>query len=259
MTEGTPTDPLDAHLVAASEDLARHSPRTALLARGDGVAVAAAGVSGQPFNVGWVVGQPHDPHAAVGWLRDVLAGTGRPYSVQVPEPFLPAVAEALAAHGLTASGPMPGMVRPATEDVPQLPPGLRIVRVADEAELVAHAVAVGTGFGAPDPRAMTDVLVPSLLADPSVAMFSGYVDGAPEPVATSVCAVAEGMAGIYAVTAHEPVRRRGIGAALTWAAVAAGARLGAPLAALQASELGEPVYRRMGFETVRTYHRFVAG
>ena len=256
MTWSTPTDALDAHLVAASSGLSRHSPRTAVVARGDGVAVAAAGAGGPAFNVGWVVGHPRDPRAAVAWLRESLAGTGQPYSVQVAEPFLADVVDALVASGFKPGVSMPGMVRPTTEDVPPLPPGLRIVRVEDETELVAHAIAVGTGFGAPDPRALTDVLVPSLLSDPEVAMFSGYLDGAADPVATSVCAVAEGVAGIYAVTTHEHVQRRGIGAALTWAALAAGARLGARVAALQASAPGEPVYRRMGFEALRTYHTF---
>jgi hypothetical protein len=38
--------------------------------------------------------------------------------------------------------------------------------------------------------------------------------------------------------------------------VAAGAALGCPSAFLQASEMGQPVYRRMGFETVAPYRTF---
>ena len=42
---------------------------------------------------------------------------------------------------------------------------------------------------------------------------------------------------------------------MTWAAVAAGAGRGAAHVVLHASAMGLPVYERMGFETVRPYHR----
>lgn len=88
-------------------------------------------------------------------------------------------------------------------------------------------------------------------------LLNGYAGGAETPCATALGIVAEGTVGVYAVTCHEHARRRGIGAAITLAAVAAGARAGATRAALQATGLGEPVYRRIGFETVRGYTRFV--
>jgi predicted acetyltransferase len=91
-----------------------------------------------------------------------------------------------------------------------------------------------------------------------VTLLNGYVDGAGTPAATAVCVVAEGLAGIYAVTVQEHARRRGAGTAMTWAAVAAAARAGVQRAVLQASPMGEPVYRRMGFEMVRPYHRYDA-
>ena len=40
---------------------------------------------------------------------------------------------------------------------------------------------------------------------------------------------------------------------MTWAAVNAGREWGSRAAVLQASEMGEPVYREMGFRTVAGY------
>ena len=48
-------------------------------------------------------------------------------------------------------------------------------------------------------------------------------------------------------------RRRGYGAAATWAAIEVGAQRGCDHAVLQASEMGAPVYRRMGFVDVGRY------
>lgn len=59
--------------------------------------------------------------------------------------------------------------------------------------------------------------------------------------------VTAGVAGVYAITVHEAAHRRGFGTAMTWAAVAAGARAGVAAVVLQASDMGRPVYERMGF------------
>ena len=50
---------------------------------------------------------------------------------------------------------------------------------------------------------------------------------------------------------------RGLAALVTRAAGNAGFDLGARLASLQASPMGEPVYRRMGYETIGSYPYWV--
>ncbi|TFV29680.1 GNAT family N-acetyltransferase [Streptomyces sp. T1317-0309] len=54
----------------------------------------------------------------------------------------------------------------------------------------------------------------------------------------------------------EAHRRRGIGGALTAAALQVGRERGMRLAALVASPAGEPLYRRFGFTTVSEYRIF---
>jgi predicted acetyltransferase len=67
---------------------------------------------------------------------------------------------------------------------------------------------------------------------------------------------AHGAAGVYVVTTAEANRHQGIGAALTAAALREGRERGLRVGTLQASAMGEPVYRRMGFETVAEYQLF---
>jgi ribosomal protein S18 acetylase RimI-like enzyme len=94
-----------------------------------------------------------------------------------------------------------------------------------------------------------------LMADNAVA-FLAY-RGA-EPVAIAMTIVNNGVAGIYWVGTTESARGRGLGRTLTAAAVNAGFDLGAELASLQASPMGEPIYRAMGFEKVFDYRLLMA-
>jgi GNAT superfamily N-acetyltransferase len=75
-------------------------------------------------------------------------------------------------------------------------------------------------------------------------------------VGTTAVITAHGVAGIFLVHVAEEHRRRGIGAALTVAALGCGRRRGMHTAALMASPAGEPLYRRLGFTTSSEYRLF---
>jgi hypothetical protein len=75
------------------------------------------------------------------------------------------------------------------------------------------------------------------------------------PVATSAAVVDAGVNGVTAVASLPGERGRGYGQALTWAATLAAPELPA---VLLASDLGRPLYERMGYlAIVRTtlWHR----
>ena len=74
----------------------------------------------------------------------------------------------------------------------------------------------------------------------------GRVDGM--PVATSRLSASGGVAGLYGIVTIPDARGRGYGRAMTLAALDAGRRLGLRIATLQASDLGYPIYRRIGFD-----------
>jgi GNAT superfamily N-acetyltransferase len=87
---------------------------------------------------------------------------------------------------------------------------------------------------------------------PDLVRFEARLDG--RIVGTSALLAHAGIAGVDTVTVAEAYRRRGLGAAVTAAALAAGRERGLTTGTLQAtSRAGRRVYERMGFETVGTY------
>ena len=83
--------------------------------------------------------------------------------------------------------------------------------------------------------------------------YVATLDG--RPVATSQLFVGAGVAGIYNVTCLPEARGQGIGRAITLAPLLEARRQGYATSILQASDLGYPVYRRLGF---RDYGRLNA-
>lgn len=76
-------------------------------------------------------------------------------------------------------------------------------------------------------------------------MHLGTFEGA--AIACSMTVVTEDLVAVYNVGVEPPYRRRGFGEAITWAAFRAGLERGARHAWLGASEMGYPLYLKMGF------------
>ena len=66
-------------------------------------------------------------------------------------------------------------------------------------------------------------------------------------MATSSQFLGAGAAGVYFVFTFEQARRRGVGAALTLAPPKTTREMGYRIGVLGSSEMGFPVYRRLGF------------
>ena len=134
------------------------------------------------------------------------------------------------------------------------PAELEIRRVTDIAGLETHREVATAGFGT-DPAVALGTACPELLERPECAVYVGYVEGV---------AVVSGLGwrtgrtiGVYSIATTETARRRGYGAAMTARVVADGAVGGCDVAALQASEMGRPIYERLGFRTVVSYVSYV--
>lgn len=158
----------------------------------------------------------------------------------------------LQAHGFAANivGD-PGMALDLdTLAEPSLPPGLTIARAADRRTLEDWRDVFVAAYEVP-PFAGQAWVDATLSLGPEAApwqLYVGYLDG--EPVATNILFGGAGVASVYGVGTLPAARGRGVGGAITlWPLVEARAR-GYRYAVLFATEMGHPVYRRLGFRDV---------
>lgn len=153
------------------------------------------------------------------------------------------LAAALQANGMRYGYDAPGMTADLTRLRPVVPPGeLVIHRVTD---LAAWLQVFILGFNLP-PSAAPVWKSAYAQCDASWAHFVGFVRGV--PAATTSVLTAGDLAGVYHVVTLPPFRGRGIGAAMTSAAMQYARDTSARTAVLQSSEMGVRVYRSVGFE-----------
>lgn len=152
-------------------------------------------------------------------------------------------------HGLTYLFDLVGMSvdlrtfsRPGSR-----PEGLRIESVRTQEDLRAYMRVASRSF---DIRGdlleeVTDVELALGLDNPQRRRYLGYLRGV--PVSTSMLFLAERVAGIFLVATVPEARARGIGAAVTVAALDDAASRGYRIAVLQSSPMGLSMYRSLGF------------
>lgn len=242
-------DEIRANYFGSNRDIAEHCG--GIWDQRDGLAIKDTGLRAPGQNGAFVLHPLADRAAAIASAIQHFTDRRLPYGILIPAGLDLAAEQACLDLGLRHVRSHPGMaLHPLPAAIPAPPPWLDIRPVSTDAE---HAVEVETdaaGFGS---RLATSrkLFPPSLYRRPNSEEFVGYVDG--RPVATSVLVATGRTAGIYGVATIPSHRRRGIGAAMTWRAVAAGIARGCPMASLQASDDGQPVYARMGFRTATIF------
>ena len=244
----------DDNMVTAWERIVALSPRPGRAELG-GLLALSSGLPMALFNPVYVIGALGEPAAAVDSVIAHYAALGAPCAVVFRDEAAPGLADACAAAGMVEHWQMPLMV---LEPIPPTAPtvdGLEI-RTVEAATVEPYVDVLSAGFGMPRDLAATVMGADLLLDTPGFTGLLATMDG--EPVAASGVYVTGATAGVYNVATVEEARGRGVGAAVTWAAAQAGRRAGATRSVLQASEMGEPVYRRMGYETPVRYRQFEA-
>jgi len=204
----------------------------------DELVVTRLGERGLFVNTGLVLHPPADWTAVLDRV-DAVVPPGTTATL-----VSPAATPDLADRGWHLVGHPPLMARlPGAALPPAMPAELQIHEVVDEPSLRIFEQTLVDGYPMPDlqPHRWGAFYDARVLGGPT-RFWLGFVDG--QPVATAAAHVAAGVNNVEMIATLDGWRGRGYGAALTWAATTADPSLPAVLIA---SDLGRPVYERLGY------------
>ena len=250
MTEDEIIAELQANFIKANRDIAEHCA-TGEVREIDGLLIKYTGVPAGDQNAAFVTRPLRDPRAAIREASSYFEDRAMPYGILMREGLDPAAERACLKLGLVHVHTLPGMaLAPLADAVPEPPGELDIRTVAGEAQHDVHVETDAAGFEGPLDHARR-LFPASLFQDGTAVEFTGFLEGA--PVAVSTLVMTGRTAGVYGVATIPAYRRRGFGEAMTWRAVREGAARGCVMSNLTASDMGRPLYERMGFRLVAPF------
>ena len=139
-------------------------------------------------------------------------------------------------------------------------PPLAVREVGDEVGREAFVAVTGRAYasmGVPAAVAAGTFARLESLTAPNVRSVVAW-DG-DDPVSAAMVIVSDGVGGVNYVGTVPEARGRGLGELTTRWATNAAFDLGAEASTLQASPMGEPVYRRMGYREITRYRWYLGG
>jgi hypothetical protein len=164
------------------------------------------------------------------------------------------------AAGMEAFGnPVPEMILHSPLPEAAAIDAIAVRMVDDEAGvrdfIAVNAEAYGT-YGMPA-EVLSDLFDETalLVEDPTAHIVVASREG--EPIATAMTYESDGVASLQWVGTVPTARTAGLGALVTIRATNLAFEHGASSCTLQASPMGEPLYRRLGYETIYHYGEFV--
>ena len=199
--------------------------------------------------------------ATIAQLTSTIAARGAPALWWIEPCAQPAqIGSLLEHHGLHVAGDVPGMAidLSAIDSPPALPADMTIqaVHTADMQVLWARTAALGSGLASDAAEAL--VRVEATLSDPQYRAQQRYLGFFQDrPIATAALVLDSGVAGIYAVATLPTARRKGIGRMMTLLALLEARQQGYRVGVLQASAMGYPLYKQMGFREVCRYQLYL--
>jgi hypothetical protein len=223
----------------------------ALIEQDGGVGIFATGIA-HPFFNQIVTDQgatADELTRAVGLVR----ARGQGFYVVLRHPQDDGFKSVLAGLGLKEEeDPLPGMAVEPIRPTQPAPRELRIHIVRDTSGLADHIAALaGFGFSEAQVRAF---IGDELWLLPDTTTYVGYVGD--QPVVAGF-AVRTGRAiGLYSISTVKAARRHGYAGAMTERILSDGVAAGCDVGILQASDMGRPIYERLGFRLVQEYVAF---
>ena len=148
----------------------------------------------------------------------------------------------------------PQMIRRGPVEPRDPPRGVTFTPITTRDQIDTYAQISGEAYaiyGAPAAATASHFNGPAALQSPHVHAVLAHLDG--QPVGGALIMLSHGIAGVYWVGVSASARGRGIAFSMTAHVTNLAFELGAANVQLQASEMGEPVYRRMGYEELYRY------
>ena len=255
---------LEHENLIATLALAGSNADRAMIRRADGVALIATGLPLRLFNQVLVEGDEATA-VAIAAAVDVTRERGDRFVVNLqvgPDDRFVALMGQLGLVPLSDGPWMPGMaLYPLSAQAPGSAEGPRATRlgheirqVTDGAGVEDHIRTAAAGFEMPE-EILRQVMSMALVGRRGVAVYVGYTDG--QPLTTGLGVRTGRTIGVYNIATIPSARKRGYGAAMTTRIAEDGATDGCDVAVLQASEMGYPIYERLGYRTVVEYMGYV--
>jgi hypothetical protein len=199
-----------------------------------------------------------DPDILIRQADNFFSDRARGFSLWIREEIDEDLEQAANRSGFVQLIRQPEMV--CSEKLPSqpLPDGVEIKRVtnAEDVALFAHITASSFSvYGMPLDVAHQAFSAPEQMLQPHIVALIAYVER--RPVSCALTLVRDGVAGLYWVGTIEAYRKRGLATAVVRQITNVGFDLGAHISTLQATVMGEPVYKKLGYETIFYYRIYV--
>lgn len=216
-------------------------------------------VTGAPHPLGnfAVISDPADAEQSREAIEPLL-GLRAPSAAIFPGRPTDPVHECLTGSGYAVAETMPAMAVDLEElRYPETPEGYEFLIIDPLSQRDVWNEALAAGYEIP--RVVADLFLPetdlSKSFDGALRYFA--VSDGTRLVGTSTLFLEGGLAGIYCVSTHPEHRGKGIGAYATAEPLRWARERGYRIGVLQSSAMGEPVYRRLGFEDYGTLPLYV--
>jgi len=201
---------------------------------------------------------PMDAQEVLGRAAVFFAERGHSYEIWTRTGVDDDLENAAMAVGMSFAAELKGMAIHRSPELPECDAGVELRRVQDiqgvrDFTNVAADGFLGEGPGISELVRATFSDSRSLLADDTAA-FVVWDHG--EPASVAMTMVKEDVAWIGWVATRVEFRGRGLGRIATAAATRAGFGLGARFASLEATKMGVPVYRRLGYGEIMNYRNY---
>jgi Acetyltransferase (GNAT) domain len=248
---------MDLNMQEMYREMARTTPGGFVVERGGLVMVGAP--HGTVVTNMAIVAARTDVDTIVYETQRVYGQSALPFSVHTRAHVDGELEAELAGRGFHEIAATPGMIVRAGDGVrAETPADLAIRAVEDDADRAAYADVMAEAYavyGTPEESTRAFFERMESVRGPTTQAYVGWCGD--RAVSGATLYLSHGIGGIGWVGTRPSAFGCGYGAALTWRVVEEGVRRGVPWLNLQASPMGAPVYRRLGFETPTSYRMFI--